>query len=213
MHFKDIPIFSELSQHDHELLDKIAIYNTCPRNTRLADMEHTLTYFFVLVSGRAKVSIAKHQQDEITLDILQEGDYFGDKAFLEEEHIRVNITALSECGYYSISHTAFQNLLASEPQFSSNFYRMLSRSMQHSNRQNEALLQAKIQENVIRALHELARVHDNEFVISYRITHRDIAAIVGTSREMVTRILMQLKETGIIELNNKGMTLVPLIYL
>jgi CRP-like cAMP-binding protein len=44
-------------------------------------------------------------------------------------------------------------------------------------------------------------------VIPARITHRDIAAMVGASREVVTRIFRSLEETGVVRVAGRRITL------
>jgi CRP/FNR family cyclic AMP-dependent transcriptional regulator len=45
-------------------------------------------------------------------------------------------------------------------------------------------------------------------IIDLKITHQDLAEMVGTSRETVTRVIARLKESGIIEVDQRRMTLI-----
>jgi CRP/FNR family transcriptional regulator len=45
-------------------------------------------------------------------------------------------------------------------------------------------------------------------IIDLKITHQELAEMVGTSRETVTRVLARLKEQGIIEIAQRRMTLI-----
>jgi CRP/FNR family cyclic AMP-dependent transcriptional regulator len=54
-----------------------------------------------------------------------------------------------------------------------------------------------------RALLDLAAEHDGRLVIAQRLTHQDIASIVGASREMVSRIMKDLTIGGYITVKDK----------
>jgi CRP/FNR family transcriptional regulator, cyclic AMP receptor protein len=44
-------------------------------------------------------------------------------------------------------------------------------------------------------------------IIDLKITHQELAEMVGTSRETVTRVLTRLRELGIIEIDQRRITL------
>jgi CRP-like cAMP-binding protein len=44
-------------------------------------------------------------------------------------------------------------------------------------------------------------------VVPARLTHRDIAGMVGASREMVTRVFRHLEASGVVRLDGRRITL------
>jgi CRP/FNR family transcriptional regulator len=60
-------------------------------------------------------------------------------------------------------------------------------------------------------IYDLAKKHGirdaRGTIIDLKITHQELADMVGTSRETVTRVLARLKEEGIIEITDRRMTL------
>jgi len=54
---------------------------------------------------------------------------------------------------------------------------------------------------------DMAEEKDNKLVIPQRLTQRDIASMVGASREMVSRILRDLSTGGYITIHNKIITI------
>ncbi|NLT67142.1 MAG: winged helix-turn-helix domain-containing protein, partial [Acidobacteria bacterium] len=45
-------------------------------------------------------------------------------------------------------------------------------------------------------------------IIDLKITHQELAEMVGTSRETVTRVLTRLKDQGIIEVDQRRITMI-----
>ncbi len=58
-----------------------------------------------------------------------------------------------------------------------------------------------------RLLLELAAPHEGRLVVRERLTHQDIANRVGASREMVSRVMKDLEERGVIETLENGSVL------
>jgi CRP/FNR family transcriptional regulator len=60
-------------------------------------------------------------------------------------------------------------------------------------------------------IYQLAKRHGirdaHGTIIDVRITHQELAEMVGTSRETVTRVMTRLKEQGIIEIDQRRITL------
>ena len=71
----------------------------------------------------------------------------------------------------------------------------------------ESLALNDVKARVEQALRGLAEKEGGEPVIPTCVTHRDIAAMVGASREVVTRIFRSLEETGVVRVAGRRITL------
>ena len=60
-------------------------------------------------------------------------------------------------------------------------------------------------------IYQLAKRHGVQdahgTIIDLKITHQELAEMVGTSRETVTRVIARLREEGILEVDHRRMTL------
>ena len=61
---------------------------------------------------------------------------------------------------------------------------------------------------VAQTLQGLAVEQSGRFIIERRVTHQDIASMVGASREMVNRILKDLTDRGCISIESKSITII-----
>ena len=64
-----------------------------------------------------------------------------------------------------------------------------------------------VHERVVNALLKLARRKGGKLVVEPRLTHQEIADMVGASREMVSRTMKNLTGDGLIEVTDKRITL------
>ncbi len=209
MFFKGIPLFADLSDADHGLLLKVAMRRRYPRHTLLVQEGDAGERFHLLRQGRAKVYLGNPGGREVILAILGPGDFLGEMALLDAEPCSANVMTLEESEFVSIGKGEFQQVLASSPSMAVNLLKALSQRLREANQQIESLALKDVQARVEQALRGLAEPEGGDLVIPARLTHREIAAMVGASREMVTRIFRSLEESGVVRVEGRRITLTP----
>ena len=207
MFFKDIPLFSGLSDADHALLTQVAVRRSYPRHTLLLQEGDPGERFYLLRKGRAKVYLGNADGREVILAFLGPGDFLGEMALVDEEPCSANVMVLEESEFVSIGKSEFQKVLASSPSMAANLVKALSRRVREANQQIESLALNDVKARVEQALRGLAEKEGGELVIPARVTHRDIVFMVGVSREVVTRIFRSLEETGVVRVAGRRITL------
>ena len=208
MFFKGIPLFSGLSVADHGQLLQIAVRKTYPRHTLLVREGDIGDRFYLLRKGRAKVYLGDDHGREVILSILEPGDFFCEMAMIDDEPCSANVMSLEESEFVSIAKADFQQVMASSPDMAKRLLKSLAQRLRESNQQIESLALKDVQARVEQALQGLAKPEGSELVIPLGITHRDIAAMVGASREMVTRVFRELEHSGVIRIDVRRITLV-----
>lgn len=208
MFFKGIPLFSGLSVADHGQLLQVAVRKTYPRHTLLVREGDIGDRFYLLRKGRAKVYLGDDHGREVILSILEPGDFFCEMAMIDDEPCSANVMSLEESEFVSIGKADFQQVMISSPDMATRLLKTLSQRLRESNQQIESLALKDVQARVEHALQGLAKPEGDELVIPARITHRDIAAMVGSSREMVTRVFRELEAIGSIRVDGRRISLV-----
>jgi CRP/FNR family transcriptional regulator len=78
--------------------------------------------------------------------------------------------------------------------------------------QTQSLSSSKAESRIRMGINQLAQRHGvrdaHGIIIDLKITHQELAEMVGTSRETVTRVIAHLREEGIIEVDQRRMTLI-----
>jgi CRP/FNR family cyclic AMP-dependent transcriptional regulator len=207
MFFKDIPLFADLSVADHDKLLKVAVHKTFPRFKLLVREGDIGDRFYLLRKGLAKVYLGDDLGREVILSILEPGDFFCEMAMIDDEPCSANIMSMEESEFVSIGKEDFQRVMASSPDMAKRLLKTLAQRLRESNQQIESLALKDVQSRVEQALQGLAKPEGNELVVPVGITHRNIAAMVGASREMVTRVFRELETTGFIRIDGRRITL------
>jgi CRP/FNR family cyclic AMP-dependent transcriptional regulator len=101
----------------------------------------------------------------------------------------------------------FKQCLADHPEIAYTLIRILTKRVRtlSTNVRNLALLD--VNGRVARTLLSLATSIDKHLVIDQKLTHQDLASMVGASREMVSRILKDLANNGYIHVERRRITL------
>jgi CRP/FNR family cyclic AMP-dependent transcriptional regulator len=206
--FKGIPLFSGLSDAEHQLLLRVAIRRSYPRHTLLIQESDVGESLYLLRDGRAKVYRSEPDGREVILSILGPGDFFGEMALLDEQPCSASVLTMEACEFFVIGKEDFRHCLAANAGMAANLLRAMSRRLREADQQIESLALKDVQARVQLVLRQLAQREDGRLVVPARVTHRDIAGMTGASREMVTRVFRHLEASGFVQVDGRRITLV-----
>jgi len=204
---KNIPLFSGLNDKEMEALQKVAVIKTFPKNTILFSEGDPSDSFYVVRKGKVNVGINDEEGREIILSMLGPGEYFGEMALLDGEPRCAFVTTKEKTQLFIVSKKDFQSLLISSPEIMLNLLKGLQKRLREANRKIESLALMNVYGRVARLLTQLAGSREEEIVITDKLTHQEIASMVGASREMVSRVLKDLSNKGYISIFKKHITI------
>lgn len=200
-----IPLFANLPQEQLVLLNKRTVTKAYPRNTILVSEGDNTDQLFVILSGKVKVYLADEEGKEVILNIHGPGDYFGEIALLDEAPRSASVMTLEDSKLLVISKRDFQECLVQQPAIALTLLRDLSRRLRVLTDNVKSLALMDVYGRVARTLLSLATQREGHLVIEQKLTQKDIANMVGASREMVSRIMKDLTAGGYITVTKTGM--------
>jgi len=161
---------------------------------------------YVILSGRVKVFVTDDQGKEVVLATIAGGDYFGELV-LDGGPRSASIMALEPCRFYVIPHDDVERMLAASPEFARDLIHKLIGKVRSLTSRVSDLVMKDVYARLAGFLEENAVEGDGGRVLAERLTQSDIAARIGGSREMVSRILRDLAAGGYISVDSKQITL------
>jgi CRP-like cAMP-binding protein len=167
---------------------------------------------YVLVEGKVKVVLFGKQGREIILTIFKApGDFFGEMSLLDDEPRSATVVALEPATLFVLSRAAFRAHVEAQPGTALRVLQELSRRLRQADRVIGNLALLDVWGRVAGKLRDLARADGVEVedgvVIKDRPTQSEIAAMVGTSRETVSRAISEFTRRGFIQTSGKKMLL------
>lgn len=200
---KDIPLFSSLEKGEIEAIMEVSKSKIFPRNTILFSEGDPSDSFYVVQKGKVHVGINDEEGREVILSVLGPGEYFGEMALLDGEPRCAYVMTKERTKLLIISKSDFKNLLLTKSEITLNLLKGLQKRLREANRRIESLSLINVYGRVIRLLIQIAGTPDAEVVITEKLTHQEIANMVGASREMVSRVLKDLTNKGYISIQSK----------
>lgn len=168
------------------------------------DEGHSL---FIVQKGALKAYCMDDKGREVTLSLLDPGDYFGELAVLDSEPRSASVVTIEPSLLLQIPGTAFLELIDLHPACRQVILRNLSARIRHLTDSVRTLALIDVFGRIARLFAELAVDRDGMQVIERKLTQQDIANMVGASREMVNRILRDLTTGGYIALEHNRILL------
>lgn len=161
---------------------------------------------FLLVKGKAYVTQISREGKEVILEIIRPGGvFFGDTCvFLNEKNVKLDdyIQSVVDVQVLEIPKKLIEREAIKNPQIIINMLNIVACKLYEADSKIKILALFDIKSRLKHELIHLARTvgfnKGNYFVIREKITHEELAKLIGSSRETVTKLLGELKEEGLI---------------
>ena len=153
---------------------------------------------YVIREGRAKVTKASEDGREKIMNFLEVGAFFGDMALLGDETRSASVKTLEESTLLALSRRDFIDLLRQSPDLALSVIEELANRLRETNEQARSLSFQGVEERTRNLFERIASEEEGggDRLMTPSLTHQQIADMVGTSRETVTRAIKVLKSSG-----------------
>jgi CRP/FNR family cyclic AMP-dependent transcriptional regulator len=198
---KNIPLFADLDDVEMEFLSRRAVTRQYPRNTIFMTEGDYSDSLYCILSGRVKVFLNDDEGKEVILNVQGPGEYFGELALLDSGPRSASVMALETCRLSVISKAVFEDFLANHESAQKKIMLGMVKRLRALTENVRTLALLDVYGRVARVLLQLARPEGDVLVIREELRQQDIANRVGSSREMVSRVLKDLRTGGYIELD------------
>lgn len=178
------------------------IARTFPRHSVIVNEGDETDSLYVLLSGRAKVFITGEDGREVVLNTIEAGGYFGE-VVLDGGPRSASVMTLEPCRLFVMPHGDVEGLLAADPRFGRDLIARLIGKVRSLTTKVRDLALKDVYYRFVRYVEEHAVEAGGERVVPERLTQHDIAARIGGSREMVSRIVRDLVAGGYISIDAK----------
>lgn len=194
---------------DPDALDDIAsqtVIKKFPKNTVILGQGDDTDSLYVIVKGKVDVFLHNDKGKEIIINTLGESESFGELAPLGGIPRQASIITTEESTFGIISRQVFMDTLLARPTISMRIIDLLISRIQDLTEEVSSLALEDVYNRVVRVLYKHAE-EVGEKLITEKLTQQDIASRVGATREMVHRILKELKTGGYISIEGKHITI------
>jgi CRP/FNR family cyclic AMP-dependent transcriptional regulator len=200
---RNIPIFANLDDEAISQLAAVGVIRSYPKNTVIIREGDYSDSIFLINSGKVKVLISNSEGHELILSLLGSGEHFGELSLIDSQPRSATVVSMESVHFTVITKPDFDRCLAKNPSIASLIMAGLVKRMRSANMKIEGLALMDVYGRVARTLLQLAQPENGELAVSQKLSHQDIADMVGASREMIGRTLKDLAVNGYIRLDGK----------
>ncbi len=194
---RSIPLFNSAADNDLDLLVSHLIERRYPKDAVVVEEGLPGDYMYLIQDGRVKVTKASEDGREKIMNFFDSGDFFGEMALLDRLPRSASVTTLEPSLLLALSRRDFLEMLRESPDLALSVIQELTHRLRDTGEQASSISFQKVQERTKGLFERLARDEATEGGrMTPALTHQQIADMIGTSRETVTRAIKRLKQEG-----------------
>lgn len=202
-HLKQIRLFADLPADTMEHLDRVAGMKAVKRRQPIYLPGDLGDAVYLLKSGRVKISRLSPDGKELTLAILEPGEIFGEADALQGAPRDEVAEALEDTVLCIVPRSEFEALLQRTPGLALRLTKLIGLRLRRIESRVEDLVFRDVPTRLAHLLLDLARdlgVEDQRgLLLRARLSHRDLANLIGSTRETVSLTLGEFRREGLVE--------------
>jgi CRP-like cAMP-binding protein len=206
-YFESVNLYQILCPHKVKTMADKHTYNHYKKDQYIYFPEEAATHIYMIVSGHVRIGHYQEDGKEVISAILTTGEIFGELAMAGEEKRKDFAQAMEATIICPLSITELAELMKENRELSFKILKLIGLRLMKLERKLELLVFKDARTRVIEFLKDAAAWKGKkvgfETMIPTRLTHKDIAALTGTSRQTVTTILNELKDKNLINFDRK----------
>src|SRR3972149_10251268 len=201
-------IFGSLNSEDIKALAKMGEKRQWRKGSQIISEGDEGDAIYLVLSGKVKVVLYGEEGREIVLSIMKKGDIFGEMALFDGEPRSANVEAIEDAECFVIRGDNLLKYIKNHPAVALNFLSHLSRRLREADRKIGGLALLDVCGRIAHTLLGIANTGNGmqgkgppiskaEGVVTIeRLTHEEKAAMIGSSREVVSRALKKMVQEG-----------------
>ena len=210
-YLKKIPLFQDLS-HDtmHKLVTCIEMREVRRRQVIYLPGDPGQAVFFVN-GGRVKISKVTRDGKELTLAYRGPGEIFGELVMIDGGPREEMAEAMENALITELERGEFERLVQKEGMIGYRLSKCIAQRRREVENKIEQLIfkdvNAKLAELLLRLATEYGIEDSRGTLVSLKITHQEMANLIGSTRETVSLTLSQFKRKGLIQTDGRKVIL------
>jgi len=203
-----VPLFSMLTNDQAQGIADAVVKKRFRRGELIVEHGRKSNALYILLNGRARVLTADSRGREVILAVLHPGDYVGEMSLIDDSPHSATVRAEVQTDMLVLGRSEFSRCLPDNSSLAYAIMHGLVQRLRAADRQIESLALLDVYGRVARALLEMAESDGERKIIRNKVSRQDLAKVVGASREMVSRVMKDLEERGMIETLETGSVLI-----
>ena len=163
-------------------------------------------YLYFLLEGTVRLYKIYGDYKEATVALLTDGDVFGELSFQETSRQNAFAEAVTAARVAVVRKSGLNEVIKRRPEFALKLFSCFSERIRQSDETIESLLNREVSARLATLLSHLGKRFGKPYgsgrVLKVRLTHQDLANMIFSTREAVSKEMSEFQRAGLIETRN-----------
>ena len=201
----DNTFFGSFPKASIDALEQSSTLRKFKKNTHIIVIGEESHAAYLLLQGSAYAFTDDDDGNEFIVASFKSGDCFGELGLLDGQARTANVITTSACECLVIPRAEVHRQIQKEPAVASAIINGLVERIRGMTEDVSCLALMDVYGRLVRILNSSTQEQDDGTRVGSRMTHQELAKRVGSSREMVSKILKELRIGGYLAIENNQM--------
>ena len=206
-HIRNCQLFQKLNPEEIQQLEANSRYRKAKKNEPIYLPADQADGVVLLVTGRVRICHITPEGKQSILVFIEPGEIFGELALVGAQKREEFAEAAEKSDLVLIPRMAIEKLMVTHPDLTLGISKIIGLRRQRVERRLKYLLFRSNRERLIHLILELVEQYGekkgNTIDIGIKLSHQELANIIGSTRETVTVVLGQLQNEGLLTLSRR----------
>jgi CRP/FNR family transcriptional regulator, nitrogen oxide reductase regulator len=202
LNLRQVSVFQHATDDDLKLIASHSIERSIEEGEFFFFQGDPATYFYVLISGRAKLTQTSLAGQQVNLRTISPWQMFGALgAVREDATYPATAQALENSTAMTVKSDYLRELMQTRPYLSVDLMKLMTTYIQEMQERYRELATEKVERRIARALLRLAAQMGSKIDggIELTFTRQELAEMSGTTLYTVSRVLSEWERQGLVE--------------
>lgn len=205
----EFTLFRELTDGELTKITDISIVRDWKKHSHVFLQGDPLENVYFIFDGKIKVYKSDINGKEQIVDIMKKGEMFPHVGFFRKGTYPAFAEVLEPSTLIAVPISQFENVLIENPELCIKVFKVLGEKIINLQDRLEEQILNNTYEQIIKLLVRLAqnygkKLENNTIWLEAEFTNKDLANMIGTTRETISRTLTRMKRDELIELDDEG---------
>ena len=202
-------LFRDLNDYELDKIVDISISREWKKNSHIFMQGDPLENVYFIHEGKVKIYKSDANGREQIVAILKKGEMFPHVGFFRKGGYPGYSEVLEQASLVVVPISQFEKVLVENPHLSIKVFKVLGEKIVDLQERLEAQILNNTYEQIIKLLIRLGELHgekqeDGTVLLKADFTNKDLANMIGTTRETVSRTLTKMKKDELITTDTNG---------
>jgi CRP/FNR family transcriptional regulator, cyclic AMP receptor protein len=205
----EFSLFRELNDYELTKITDIAIARDWKKQSHVFLQGDPLENVYFIYDGRIKVYKSDVNGKEQLVAIMKKGEMFPHVGFFRKGDYPAYAEVLEPSTLIAVPISKFETVLIENPELCIKVFKVLGEKIVDLQNRLEEQILNNTYEQIIKLLIRLGQkygkeLEDGRILLKGEFTNKDLANMIGTTRETISRTLTKMKKDELIEVDDQG---------